>query len=92
MPFSVNPMPRRAKAIRFYDRTQGWTEEEVEEQVLTPLEQSSIQGTRASDPHSVMCYQIPGSITKDGRPIPGGTDINPKDFKFAASIYPRKLR
>jgi hypothetical protein len=82
----------RAKAIRFYDRTQGWTEEEEEEQVLTPLEQSSILGTRASDPHSIMCYQIPGSITKDGRAIPGGTDINPKDFKFAASIYPRKLR
>jgi hypothetical protein len=82
----------RAKAIAFYDRTQGWSEDEVDEQVLTPLEESSILGTSASDPHSIMCYQIPGSITKKGRPIPGGTDINPNDFRFAASIYPKKLR
>jgi hypothetical protein len=39
-----------------------------------------------------MCYQIPGAITKDGKPIPGGSDINRKDFAFAASIYPKKVR
>jgi hypothetical protein len=38
-----------------------------------------------------MCYQIPGSITKDGKPIPGGKDINPKDFAFARSIYPKRI-
>jgi hypothetical protein len=38
-----------------------------------------------------MCYQIPGSITKDGKPIPGGKDINPTDFAFAASIYPKRV-
>ena len=38
-----------------------------------------------------MCYQIPGTITKDGRPIPGGKDINPTDFKFAGSIYPKRV-
>ena len=27
----------RAKAIAYFDRTEGWTREEVEEQVLTPL-------------------------------------------------------
>lgn len=81
----------RAKAITFYDLTQGWTSEEVDQQVLTPLAEASIMGTAESDPHSIMCYQIPGSITKDGKPIPGGTDINPKDFAFAGSIYPKRL-
>jgi subtilisin family serine protease len=38
-----------------------------------------------------MCYQIPGSITKDGEPIVGGLDIDPSDFSFAATIYPLVL-
>lgn len=80
------------KAIAFYDVDQGWTPAEVRAQVLTPLKQKSIMGTAESDPHSIMCYQIPGAITRDGKPIPGGTDINAKDFAFAASIYPKKVQ
>ena len=38
-----------------------------------------------------MCYQIPGSITKDGQPIVGGLDIDPSDFSFAQSIYPKVI-
>ena len=82
----------RAKAMRFYDVDQGWTPREVEEQVLTPLKNSSIMGTTESDPHSIMCYQIPAEITKDGKAIVGGRDINKKDFTFAASIYPKRIR
>lgn len=82
----------RAKAIAYFDRTEGWTAREVDEQVLTPLRDKSIMGTTESDPHSIMCYQLPGSIMKNGRAIPGGKDINPKDFAFAASIYPKRVR
>jgi hypothetical protein len=81
----------RAKAIAFFDRTQGWTPQEVDEQVLTPLKDASIMGTTETDPNSIMCYQIPGSITKDGKPIVGGVDINPNDFTFAAAIYPKRV-
>ena len=80
----------RKKAYAYFDRTQGWTPEEVDDQVLTPLEAKSVMGTRTSDPLSIMCYQLPGEIMKDGRPIVGGKDINPRDFKFAGSVYPRK--
>jgi hypothetical protein len=79
----------RKKAIAYFDRTQGWTEKETDEQVLTPLAAASIMGTAESDPHSIMCYQIPGAITKDGKAIPGGLDINPTDFAFAAKVYPK---
>jgi hypothetical protein len=81
----------RAKAIAFFDRDQGWTPQEVEEQVLTPLAAKSIMGTVESDPLSIMCYQIPGEITKNGKPIVGGVDINAKDYAFAASIYPKQV-
>ena len=79
----------RKKAFAYFDRTQGWTKEEIEDQVLTPLVQKSIMGTQEVDPVSIMCYQLPGSIMKNGKPIKGGVDINPRDFAFAASLYPK---
>jgi hypothetical protein len=36
-----------------------------------------------------MCYQIPGELTKDGKPIIGGKDIDKSDATFAAGIYPK---
>ena len=77
------------KAIEYFGETQGWTPEEVRQQVLTPLEESSLLGTPNADPKSIMCYQIPGTITKNGQPILGGTDIDESDFQFMASIYPK---
>lgn len=78
------------KAIAFYGATQGWSEAEVRQQVLTPIEESSLWGTLHTDPDSIMCYQIPGSITKDGKPILGGVDIDKQDFEFLAKVYPKK--
>ena len=82
----------RDKAISFFDEDQGWTPEEVEEQVLTPLAKKSIMGTKEADPISIMCYQLPAAIMKNGKPIKGGKDINPRDHAFAASLYPKKSR
>lgn len=79
----------RRKAIQYFGRTQGWTPLEVQQQVLTPIEESSIRGTAFADPRSIMCYQIPGIITRDGRPIIGGRDIDQSDFDFIAQIYPK---
>jgi hypothetical protein len=77
------------KAIEYFGETQGWTPEEVRQQVLTPLEDSSLLGTSHADPKSIMCYQIPGTITKNGQPILGGLDIDESDFQFMATIYPK---
>src|SRR5206468_7588466 len=77
------------KAIKFFGETQGWSPQEVRQQVLTPIEDSSILGTEHADPKSIMCYQIPGSITKNGKPIVGGLDIDAQDAAFAAKIYPK---
>jgi Astacin (Peptidase family M12A) len=79
------------KAYDYFLRTQGWNRAMVDAQVLTPLDQKSILGT-PPDQTSIMCYQLPGSITRDGKPIIGGTDINPTDAGFAARIYPKPGR
>lgn len=77
------------KAINFFGITQGWTPEMVRQQVLTPIEEGSLRGTAHADPKSIMCYQIPGQITKSGEPILGGNDIDSSDFAFMALIYPK---
>jgi hypothetical protein len=82
----------RAKAIKYFDREEGWTVKEVEEQVLLPLSRKSLMGTTESDPLSIMCYQLPGLIMKDGKDVPGGLDINARDAAFAARLYPKPDR
>ena len=82
----------RRKAFAYYKRSDDWSQKETEEQVLTPLKARSLMGTAESDPLSIMCYQIPAEITKDGKEIAGGTDINEKDHAFAAKVYPKSAR
>lgn len=79
----------RDAAIAYFQATQGWSPAETIAQVLTPIEESSLRGTAHADPNSIMCYQIPGNITKDHHPIPGGLDIDPSDSTFCASCYPK---
>ncbi len=77
------------KAYPYFLDTQGWSKEVVDQQVLTPIEESSLTGTNPPDPDSIMCYQLPGTITFSGEPIIGGTDIDPTDYQFAAKLYPK---
>lgn len=78
----------RQKAYEYFLRTQGWNSTTVDQQVLTPLDEATIMATPA-DQDSIMCYQLPGSITLDGNPIRGGSDINETDFAFVGRIYPK---
>lgn len=77
-----------AKAYKWFKATYGWDKKTVDAQVLTALNEASLMGTRP-DQTSIMCYQLPGPITKDGKPIGGGTDINATDYSFCGTIYPK---
>ncbi len=78
----------RQKTYTYFQVTQGWDQSTVDSQVLTPLEEFSIRATPDADQDSIMCYQLPGEITVDGRPIRGGVDINALDYEFCGKIYP----
>jgi len=77
------------KAIQHYGEYYNWSPDKVRRQVLTSLEDGSLIATPKPDPNSIMCYQIPGSLTLDGRPIIGGEDISELDYAFVATIYPK---
>lgn len=76
------------KAYDYFRRTQGWDKAMVDRQVLTSLDDRTIFGT-ATDQTSIMCYQLPATITRDGKPITGGLDINQTDYDFVGRIYPK---
>lgn len=78
------------KAIRYFGATQGWSADEVQQQVLTALDDSELTSLPA-DVLSIMCYALPGSITVDGKEIPGGTDINAEDGQLIAKLYPKAV-
>jgi hypothetical protein len=76
------------KAIAYFARYDGWDAETVRQQVLTPLSDAELTAL-PSDVRSIMCYDLPGEITRDGQPIPGGTDIDEEDAALAAKLYPK---
>jgi hypothetical protein len=81
----------KQKAYDWFWTTYRWDRATVDAQVLTPLDEASLMSTPA-DQTSIMCYQLPGSITKDGRPIVGGLDINATDYSFMGRLYPKRNR
>lgn len=75
------------KAYAYFQVTEGWSRQDVDEQVLSPLSERSLIDT-PPDQTSIMCYQLPASIMRDNKPILGGNKINETDYRFAATIYP----
>lgn len=78
----------RQKAITYFEATQGWSEAQVIEQILTPLDNSALIVSSPPDLRSIMCYWLPASVMKDGVEVPGGADIDATDQQFAAGLYP----
>ena len=83
----VNRIDKK-KAIAYFAATSGWSAATTKAQVLTPLDPSKLLATRI-DQDSIMCYQLPGTIMKDAKPVPGGKDIDKTDYDFASALYPK---
>ncbi len=81
----------RDKTEAFFERTQHWSLQEVDAQVLTPEDEANLTATPEADAVSIMCYDISGECTISGQPIPGGTDINVRDYALAAKLYPKSV-
>lgn len=79
------------KAIAYFGATQGWTPQEVTDQVLTPLDNSALLATAHSDINSIMCYWLPASIMKDNVAVTGGVDIDASDATFIGTAYPHAV-
>ncbi|GAA4950232.1 peptidase M12 [Actinoplanes utahensis] len=79
----------RDMAIAWFGEKMRWSPERVIHNVLTPLRRSNLMATAEPDPHSIMCYWLPGNIMKDGLDVQGGSDVSPQDARFVARLYPK---
>lgn len=77
------------KTIAWGREELGWSAQMVQQQILTPLEDGSLMATERADLESIMCYQLPGRITRTGQPIPGGNTLSASDREFVGKIYPK---
>jgi hypothetical protein len=77
----------REAVYRWAARTQGWSRQEVDQQIFTTLDERSIMATPA-DQTSIMCYHFDADLTIDGQPILGGDHINETDQTFDLKQYP----
>jgi hypothetical protein len=77
-----------AKTVAYFLANDGWDAETTRQQVLTPLSDSGLTALPA-DVLSIMCYKLPPEITKDGKDIPGGDDINDEDYTLCGKLYPK---
>ncbi|HYE70391.1 MAG TPA: peptidase M12 [Aquabacterium sp.] len=79
------------KVYDYFWRTQGWSRAVTKQQVLTSLREASIMGTPHAEHDSIMCYGLPGTITKNGKPISGGMKITDADGAFMNTLYPKAM-
>lgn len=77
----------RPKAMAWYQQTQGWSAQMVNDNVFTVFEEDSIHGT-VYDRASIMQYPVPAELTTDGRGIGWNSDLSPLDRSYVASLYP----
>lgn len=79
------------KTIAYFKATQGWSRQDVINQVLTPLEEEQLLHTELAEDDSIMTYTLPASITKTGQPIKGGSKITDNDGNFCGKWYPKEV-
>lgn len=80
----------KAKVESWLMQSQGWSRDEVDQQVFVPLEESSFMSPYSPpDETSIMCYQFSGSVTKNGQPVLGGNTFSKMDKDFFSRIYPK---
>lgn len=78
----------RPRAYAHLAATQGWAPPIVDALLFTPLEQHSLLGTPPQHT-SIMSYQLPAHLLRDGQAYLGGANILASDHQFAGLIYPR---
>ncbi|MCY7329276.1 MAG: M12 family metallopeptidase [Saprospiraceae bacterium] len=79
----------KAKLYPFYQRTQGWDQATVDQQVLTRYNNNKTQYSKY-DPYSIMHYPIPNSLTLGDFEVGMNMDLSPIDRAFIAKVYPKK--
>jgi serralysin len=81
----VNISWDKPKVYAYY-ATQGWSQDQVDKNVLNKLAFEPTQHT-TFDVASIMAYSIPSSLTTNGYSIPWNTELSNIDKEFIGKMY-----
>jgi serralysin len=76
----------KKKAYAYYMQ-QGWSKEEVDEQVFKKYGKNIVRATKV-DKQSIMMYPIPNEITIGDYAVGWNNDLSENDKAFIAKLYP----
>ncbi len=79
----------KPKVYEYYKLADGWSEEEVDDQVFSKYDISQIRANKL-DNKSIMMYPVPNALTKGDFAIGFNTGLSESDKKFIAKLYPKK--
>ena len=79
----------KPKVYAYYKQTDGWSKEEVDEQVFSKYDISQIR-TNKLDKKSIMMYPVPETLSKGDFSIGWNNGLSDADKKFIAKLYPKK--
>lgn len=79
----------RAKVIEYYKRTNGWTAQETEANVLDREAVANIHATRF-DAQSIMLYAVPKELTSNGYSTEWNRTLSEGDKEIIARLYPQR--
>lgn len=79
----------KPKVYAYYKQTDGWTKEEVDEQVFSKYDITQIRANKL-DKKSIMMYPVPEKLTKGDFHIGWNNGLSAEDKKFIAKLYPKK--
>jgi hypothetical protein len=87
---SIIELLDRQKVLKRFKQLYGWDDSTTIPNVLTPISEDNavMKFTANANVRSVMCYDFDGSMTKNGKPIPGGSVVLEEDLQFDGQIYP----
>lgn len=78
----------KPKVYSYYAQVDGWTKEEVDEQVFDKYDISLLRAN-IFDKDSIMMYPVPENLTKGKFSIGWNSNLSAADKKFIAKLYPR---
>jgi hypothetical protein len=84
----TNGIPWDKRAVYdYYDRTNGWSEDETDSQIFVRYAQSETNFSRF-DRRSIMLYAIPNELTLGNYQVGWNTKLSASDKRFIATMYP----
>lgn len=77
----------RPVALAWYERTQGWSAQMVNDNVFAVFDPASVVST-SYDRASIMQYPVPAELTLNGNGIGWNSDLSPLDKQHVHEMYP----